>query len=75
MRACSPADAELVPARELAGVTYRGRDGFIEFMRSWTEDFEDWTIELDRAIDAPGDCLAQFFASAAQAREVECLSN
>jgi ketosteroid isomerase-like protein len=30
---------------------YRGREGFIEFMRDWTEDF-DWSIELENAIDA-----------------------
>jgi ketosteroid isomerase-like protein len=27
---------------------YRGREGFLEFMRTWTEDF-DWSIELERA--------------------------
>ena len=35
--------------------SYRGRDGFIEFMRTWTEDFEDWSIEFERLIDAPDD--------------------
>ena len=30
---------------------YRGREGWIEFMRTWTEDF-DWSIELEQAIDA-----------------------
>ena len=30
---------------------YRGREGWIEFMRDWTEDF-DWSIELEQAIDA-----------------------
>ena len=33
---------------------YRGREGFIEFMRTWTEDFE-WSIELERVIDAGDD--------------------
>jgi ketosteroid isomerase-like protein len=52
------ADAELVPARELAGgASYRGRDGFIEFMRTWTEDFEGWSIQLERAIDAADDLV------------------
>ena len=30
---------------------YRGRAGWVEFMRAWTEDF-DWSIELEEAIDA-----------------------
>jgi ketosteroid isomerase-like protein len=30
---------------------YRGREGWVEFMRTWTEDF-DWSIELEEAIDA-----------------------
>jgi ketosteroid isomerase-like protein len=30
---------------------YRGREGWIEFMRTWTEDFE-WSIELEQAIDS-----------------------
>jgi ketosteroid isomerase-like protein len=34
--------------------SYRGRDGFVAFMRTWTEDFEDFAIEFERFIDAPG---------------------
>jgi ketosteroid isomerase-like protein len=30
---------------------YRGREGFAEFIRTWTEDFE-WSIELETIIDA-----------------------
>ena len=49
-------DIELIPARELSGPrSYRGRDGIVEFMRTWTEDFDDWSIEDERLIDAPGD--------------------
>jgi ketosteroid isomerase-like protein len=52
------ADAKLEPARELAGVTsYRGREGFVEFMRTWTEDFEGWSVEVERAIDVSDDLL------------------
>jgi ketosteroid isomerase-like protein len=40
-----PADAPGLRA------AYRGREGFMEFMRTWTEDF-DWSIELEQAIDA-----------------------
>ncbi len=29
---------------------YEGREGWIEFMRTWTEDF-DWTIEIEEVVD------------------------
>ena len=49
-------DFELMPARDLeAGKTYRGRDGAIEFMRRWIEDFDDWTFEVEEMVDAPPD--------------------
>jgi ketosteroid isomerase-like protein len=35
--------------------TYRGREGFIDFMEIWTRDFENWQIELDELIDAGDD--------------------
>ncbi len=34
---------------------WRGRDGFVEFMRTWTEDFEGWSIRIERLIDAGDD--------------------
>jgi ketosteroid isomerase-like protein len=48
-------DAEWIPV-PLAGAAqvYRGREGFIEFMEAWTEDFDDWSIRLDR-LTAAGD--------------------
>ena len=46
-------DFEWITPPEVAGLgTYRGREGFLEFMRAWTEDFENWSIELERLIDA-----------------------
>ena len=30
---------------------YEGREGWLEFMQTWTEDF-DWSIEIEDAIDA-----------------------
>ena len=30
---------------------YEGRDGWLDFMRMWTEDF-DWTIEIEEIEDA-----------------------
>lgn len=59
------ADAELIPARELAGdASYRGRDGFVEFMRIWAEDFDDWSIQLERAIDAGDDIVVAYLRQA-----------
>jgi ketosteroid isomerase-like protein len=29
---------------------YEGREGWLEFMKTWTEDFE-WSIEIEEAID------------------------
>ena len=34
---------------------WRGREGFVEFVRAWTEDFEDWSIRVERWIDAGDD--------------------
>jgi ketosteroid isomerase-like protein len=31
---------------------WRGREGFVEFMRTWTEQFENWSIRVERFIDA-----------------------
>jgi ketosteroid isomerase-like protein len=46
-------DAEWIPAPNTPGLrpVYRGREGFVEFMGTWTEDFE-WSIDLERVIDA-----------------------
>jgi ketosteroid isomerase-like protein len=34
---------------------WHGREGFVEFMRTWTEEFEDWSIQVERWIDAGDD--------------------
>jgi hypothetical protein len=34
---------------------WRGREGFVEFVRTWTEGFEDWLIRVERLIDAGED--------------------
>ena len=49
-------DAEWVLPPGTPGMrpVYRGREEFIEFMSTWTEDF-DWSIELERLVDAGGD--------------------
>jgi ketosteroid isomerase-like protein len=55
-------DFEWIPA-DVPGTltTYRGRDAFLEFMRTWTEDFENWSVELDRLIDASDDRVVGLF--------------
>ncbi len=34
---------------------WRGREGFVKFMRTWTEQFEDWSMRVERWIDAGED--------------------
>jgi ketosteroid isomerase-like protein len=59
-------DAELIPAPEVAGdASYLGRDGFVEFIQLWTEDFERWRIELEEFIDAGDDRVLGLFRQTA----------
>src|SRR4029078_11282597 len=39
---------------------YVGRDGILEFMKTWTEDF-DWSIKLEGLIDAGDDRVVGLF--------------
>jgi len=34
---------------------WRGREGFVEFFRTWTAEFDDWSIRVERLIDAGED--------------------
>jgi ketosteroid isomerase-like protein len=34
---------------------YRGAHRWIKFVRTWTEDFEDWSFRVERLIDAGED--------------------
>jgi ketosteroid isomerase-like protein len=43
------------PAGGISRETYRGREGWLKFQRIWTEDLEDFSVELERVIDAGGD--------------------
>jgi ketosteroid isomerase-like protein len=45
--------------------TYRGREGFLEFMRLWTGEFEDWSIELEQVIDAGDDRVVAVYRQTA----------
>src|SRR3954447_1295350 len=54
-------DVEWIAVAELERRSFRGREGFIEFMRGWTEDFEGWSAQLERLVDAGDDCVIAFF--------------
>jgi ketosteroid isomerase-like protein len=57
-------DAEWIPpVLDSIGMrsVYRGREEWLEFMRTWTEDFEDWSVRLDQVIDAGGDRVVGVF--------------
>jgi ketosteroid isomerase-like protein len=34
---------------------WRGRDEYVEWFRTWTGEFEDWSLQLERLIDAGHD--------------------
>jgi ketosteroid isomerase-like protein len=55
------ADVEWITPPGLGLPTYRGREGFLEFMRTWTEDFEGFSIELERLIDTDDDRVIGLF--------------
>src|SRR4029453_762105 len=49
-------DSEFITAVPLEGrAVWRGGEGVAEVMRAWTENFEDWSIRLERLIDAGDD--------------------
>jgi len=49
-------DFEWILSEPLDGRTvWRGRDGFMQFMNNWTEQFDDWSIRVERWIDAGED--------------------
>jgi ketosteroid isomerase-like protein len=49
-------DFEWITAVPIEGRSvWRGREGFVEFMRTWTAEFEDWSLQLERVIDAGHD--------------------
>ena len=54
------ADAEWFPLPGVGRSVYRGREGFREFMSTWMESFESWSLRLDRVIDG-GDLVAVAF--------------
>jgi ketosteroid isomerase-like protein len=62
-------DAEYVAAPEMMEErTFRGRDGWVEAMSRWTEDFEEVSFQLDRLLDAGDDGVLGFFHQTALGR-------
>jgi ketosteroid isomerase-like protein len=50
------ADFEWIVPTPLDGRSiWRGRPGFVDFIRTWTEQFEGWSIWVERWIDTGGD--------------------
>jgi ketosteroid isomerase-like protein len=64
-------DAEWIPPTELPGfaASYCGREGFLDFMRTWTEQFDGWSVELERLIDAGDDRVVGLFRQSATGKE------
>jgi len=62
------ADAEWVTPDLMGGESFIGREGFIEFMRRWTEDFDDWVVQIEQLIDAGDDRVVGLFHQRATGR-------
>jgi ketosteroid isomerase-like protein len=48
-------DAQWLAFPELTQTSYRGREGFVEFMRAWSEDFERLSFRIERLVAADED--------------------
>lgn len=47
-------DFEWIPAAEMPGrEIHVGTRGYRDFIRQWTEDFESWSFEVDKLVEAP----------------------
>src|SRR5918995_645766 len=47
----------------------RGREGYVEWFRMWTSEFEDWSLQLERLIDAGGDRVVALTHQSATGKE------
>ena len=54
-------DAEWVTPGLMGGQSFIGRQGFAEFMRTWTEGFDGWDVQIERLIDAGDDQVVGLF--------------
>jgi ketosteroid isomerase-like protein len=49
-------DVEWVLTEQMEGrAVWTGREEIFEFLRTWTEQFDDWSFQVDRLIDAGDD--------------------
>jgi hypothetical protein len=53
---------------------WRGREGFAEFVRTWTAEFDDWSVRLERLIDAAKTGWSCFRSRRQRAKAVACQS-
>jgi ketosteroid isomerase-like protein len=59
----------VVPPPGLDGRSvWRGREGFVEFLRTWTEQFEEWSVLVERWIDAGDDRVVALTRQSATGR-------
>ena len=63
-------DAEWVLAQAFEGRTvWTGPEEFVEFVRTWTEQFADWTFQVERLIDAGDGRVVALLHQSATGRE------
>jgi ketosteroid isomerase-like protein len=48
-------DFELITVPFEGRTVWRGREGWVEFIRVWTKEFDDWSLQIERQIDAGDD--------------------
>ncbi len=64
------ADAEWIVLEQVDGRTvWAGREGFVEFIRNWTEEFEGWSLQVECLIDAGEDRVVALTHQSATGRE------
>jgi ketosteroid isomerase-like protein len=64
------ADAEWVTSRAFEGRTvWVGREEFVAFVRTWIEQLDDWSIRVERLIDAGDDRVVALNHQSATGRE------
>lgn len=63
-------DAEWIVPEGLEGRTvWVGREGFVEFIRTWTEQFDDWSLQVERLIDTGDDRVVALTRQSATGKE------
>jgi ketosteroid isomerase-like protein len=63
-------DAEWATTRAFEGRTvWAGREEFVEFVRTWTEQLDDWSVRVERLIDAGDDRVVALTHQSATGKE------